>query len=63
MPCDLLDSFGQLQESRDSERKMHAWRSMGRIYPDWEEKYISMHFRVSKDTFWFLGQTYGKYFK
>ena len=27
------------------------WRSMGRIYPDWEEKQYLQHFRVSKDSF------------
>ena len=39
------------------------WRSMGRIYPDWEENQYLQHFRVSKDSFWYLCQTYGKYFK
>ena len=36
---------------------------MGRIYPDWEDKQYLQHFRVSKDTFWYLCQTYGKHFK
>ena len=39
------------------------WRSMGRIYPDWEDKQYLPDFRVSKDTFWYLCQTYGKHFK
>ena len=29
------------------------WRSMGRIYPDWEENQYLQHFRVSKDSFWY----------
>ena len=33
---------------------------MGRIYPHWEEKQYLQHFRVSKDSFWYLCQTYGK---
>ena len=36
---------------------------MGRNYPDWEDSQYLQHFRVSKDTFWFLSQTYGKHFK
>ena len=36
---------------------------MGRIYLDWEERQYLQHFRLSKDTFWYLCQTYGKYFK
>ena len=36
---------------------------MGRNYPDWEDSQYLQHFHVSKDTFWFLSQTYGKYFK
>ena len=39
------------------------WRSMGRIYLDWEDKQYLQHFRVSKDTLWHLCQTYGKHFK
>ena len=38
------------------------WRSMGRNYPDWEDSQYLQHFRVLKDTFWFLSQIYGKYF-
>ena len=38
-------------------------RSMRRIFPDWEDKQYFQHFRVSKDTFLYLCQTYGKYFK
>lgn len=34
---------------------------MGRRYPDWEESQYLQHFRMSKDTFWYLSQTYGKY--
>ena len=34
---------------------------MGRKYPDWEDAQYLQHFRMSKDTFWFLSQTYGKY--
>ena len=30
------------------------WRSMGRKYPDWEDSQYLQHFRISKDTFWFL---------
>ena len=36
------------------------WRRMGRRYPDWEESQY-LHFRMSKDTFWYLSQMYGKY--
>ena len=39
------------------------WRNMGKIYPDWEQNCYLQHFRMSKDTFWYLCQTYGKYFK
>ena len=39
------------------------WRNMGRIYPDWEQNFYLQHFRMSKDTFWYLCQTYGKYFE
>ena len=39
----------------------HLWRTMGRKYPDWEDAQYLRHFRMSKDTFWFLSQTYGKY--
>ena len=38
------------------------WRNMGKIYPDWEQNCYLQHFRTSKDTFWYLCQTYGKYF-
>ena len=38
-------------------------RSAGRIYLDWEDKQYLKHFRVSKDIFWYLCQTYGRYFK
>ena len=34
---------------------------MGRRYPDWEESQYLQHFRMSKDTFWYLSQMYGKY--
>ena len=37
------------------------WRRMGRRYPDWEESQYLQHFRMSKDTFWYLSQMYGKY--
>ena len=30
-------------------------------YPDWEESQYLQHFRMSKDTFWYLSQMYGKY--
>ena len=36
---------------------------MGRNYPDWEEQQYLQHFRVSKDTFWYICQRWGKYFK
>ena len=36
---------------------------MGRPHPDWEEKQYLQHFRMSKDTFWYLSQRFGKYFK
>ena len=36
---------------------------MGRNYPDWEQNCYLQHFRMSKDTFWYLCQTYGKYFE
>ena len=39
------------------------WRNMGKIYPDWEQNCYLQHFRMSKDTFWYLYQTYGKYFE
>ena len=39
------------------------WVSMGRPYPDWEEKQYLQHFWISKDTFWYLSQRFGKYFK
>ena len=32
------------------------WRNMGKIYPDWEENCYLQHFRMSKDTFWYLCQ-------
>ena len=35
---------------------------MGKVYPDWEEKQYLQHFRVSKDTFWYLCGKYGRYF-
>ena len=38
------------------------WRAMGKVYPDWEEKQYLQHFRVSKDTFWYLCGKYGRYF-
>ena len=39
------------------------WRNMGKIYPDWEENCYLQHFRMSKDTFWYLCQTFGKHFR
>ena len=39
------------------------WREMGRSYPDWEENQHLQHICMSKDTFWYLAQTFGKYFK
>ena len=39
------------------------WRRMGRSYPDWENNQYVQNFRMSKDTFWFLSQTYKKYFE
>ena len=30
------------------------WRNMGKIYPDWEQNCYLQHFRVSKDTFWYV---------
>ena len=35
---------------------------MGRKYPDWEDSQYLQNFRMSKDTFWFLVRTYGRYF-
>ena len=74
----ILPPFQQLIRSLRSPRRFWAapreqgfwekdvcllWRSMGRIYPDWKDKQYLQHFRVSKDTFWYLCQTYGKHFK
>ena len=39
------------------------WRNMGKIYPGWEQNCYLQQFRMSKDTFWYLCQTYGKYFE
>ena len=39
------------------------WISIGRLYPDWEENQYLQHFRMSKDTFWYLSQRFGKYFE
>ena len=39
------------------------WCEMRRSYPDWEENQYLQHFRMSKDTFWYLVQTFGKYFE
>ena len=39
------------------------WRNVGKVYPDWEQNCYLQHFRMSKDTFWYLCQTYGKYFE
>ena len=36
---------------------------MGRSHPDWDENQYLQHFRMSRDTFWYLVQTFGKYFK
>ena len=36
---------------------------MGRSYPDWEENQYLQHFRMSKDTFWYLVQTFDRYFE
>ena len=36
---------------------------MRRYFPDWEENQNLQHFRLSKDTFWYLIQTFGKYFE
>lgn len=38
------------------------WRSMGSRWPDWEEKQYLQHFRMTKDTFWYLCNTYGRFF-
>ena len=46
------------------EKTVHGlWREMGRSYPDWEENQYLQHFCMSKDTFWYLAQTFGKYFE
>ena len=39
------------------------WRNVGKVYPDWEQNCYLQHFRMSKDTFWYFCQTYGKYFE
>ena len=39
------------------------WISMEKPYPDWEEKQYLHHFWMSKGTFWYLSQRFGKYFK
>ena len=39
------------------------WRNMGREFSDWEEKQYLLNYRVSKSTFWFLCETYGKLMK
>ena len=36
---------------------------MGRSNPDWEENQYRQHFCMSKDTFWYLAQMFGKYFE
>ena len=35
---------------------------MGSRWPDWEEKQYLQHFRMTKDTFWYLCNTYGRFF-
>jgi hypothetical protein len=40
----------------------HLWKRMGRQFPDWEEAQYLQNFRMSKDTFWFLAWTYGRFF-
>ena len=39
------------------------WCEMRRSFPDWEENQNLQHFRPSKDTLWYLIQTFGKYFE
>lgn len=39
------------------------WRNMGSEFSDWEEKQYLLNYRVSKSTFWFLCETYGKLMK
>lgn len=38
------------------------WRRKVQRYQDWEENQnLQQHFLISKDTFWYLSHTYGKY--
>ena len=39
------------------------WWNMGKIYSDWEQNCYLQHFRMSKDSFWYLSQIYSKYFE
>ena len=46
------------------EKNIHGiWCEMGRSYPDWKENLYLQHFRISKDTYWYLIQKFGKYFE
>ena len=36
------------------------WKNLGEQFPDWEEKQYINHYRMTKGTFWFLCEKYGK---
>jgi len=35
------------------------WHNLGKTYPDWEDNRYLQHYRMSKDTFWYVSQTFG----
>ena len=39
------------------------WLIMGTPFPDWEESQYLQHFRMSKDTFWYLSHRFAAYFE
>ena len=36
---------------------------MGNVYPDWEDKRYFQHYRMTKESFWYLCERYGQFFK
>ena len=36
---------------------------MGKVYHDWEDKHYLQHYRMTKESFWYLCQRYGFLFQ
>ena len=36
---------------------------MGNVYPDWEDKRYLQHYKMTKESFWYLCECYGQFFK